>query len=220
MTLRRNQVGVSKNRWSKYLIASSATAVVGLTPEQPVEADITVVQVNSVINAGTGYATFGPYAFEPGASFALFHQVGTVGGAMSVQSGFAGSVAGFSAIYNSVNYFYAGNLQFGQVISQTAFLPYGFRGLMAWAPGYPSSQFLQPGTGYLGFRFDVGNGTQYGYAEVIMDGNPLNTATLVKYAWADPGEAIRAGQIPEPNALGILALGAVGIASWRRSRKE
>ena len=51
-----------------------------------------------------------------------------------------------------------------------------------------------------------------------MDGNPLNTATFVRYAWADPGESIRAGQIPEPGTLGFLALGCVGVLAWRRKR--
>ena len=45
-----------------------------------------------------------------------------------------------------------------------------------------------------------------------------NTATLIRYAWGEPGDQVFAGQIPEPNALGMLALGAVGIIAWRRKR--
>ena len=198
--------------------------MVGLTPEQQVEADIRVLQVNALIDRGTASsALFGPYSFGGGVAFSFRHNyANSVGNGLTVWPVGSGllSFAGFSAAFNSLNYFYAANLQFGQAVSQTAFLPNGYYGLMAWAPGYPNSQFLEPGTGYLGFRFDVGNGTQYGYAEVFVDGEPQNTATLVKYAWVDPGESIRAGQIPEPNAMGVLALGALGITAWRRSRKS
>ena len=46
---------------------------------------------------------------------------------------------------------------------------------------------------------------------------------LVDYAYADPGEPIRAGQtssnemVPEEGSLGWLALGAAGLLAWRKS---
>jgi hypothetical protein len=49
---------------------------------------------------------------------------------------------------------------------------------------------------------------------------------LVDYAYADPGEPIRAGQtssndiVPEEGSLGALALGAAGLLAWRKSRSR
>jgi MYXO-CTERM domain-containing protein len=47
---------------------------------------------------------------------------------------------------------------------------------------------------------------------------------LVDYAYADPGEPIRAGQassnemVPDQSSLGWLALGATGVLAWRKRR--
>jgi hypothetical protein len=50
---------------------------------------------------------------------------------------------------------------------------------------------------------------------------------VIDYAYADPGEPIKPGQIrssgivvPEEGSLGGLALGAIGIALWRQRRKR
>ena len=64
----------------------------------------------------------------------------------------------------------------------------------------------------------------------------LNAFRLIDYAYADPGEAIRAGEgIPrageddqdmsdeqghDEGSLGGLALGAVGLLAWRKSRSR
>jgi hypothetical protein len=66
--------------------------------------------------------------------------------------------------------------------------------------------------------------------EVSDTGSPSypNELTVLDYAYDNtPGEAIDAGDTgtsatPEPDsvALGLLALGASGILSWRRRRTE
>ena len=98
--------------------------------------------------------------------------------------------------------------------------------------GYSNSQWLQAGVGYLAFQFDVGNGTQYGFAELVVEGIPDNRATFVRYAYGDPGFGVFAGTsggfsstcdtfhiVPEPTSLGLLALGSSGLLAWRRKRK-
>jgi MYXO-CTERM domain-containing protein len=81
--------------------------------------------------------------------------------------------------------------------------------------------------GFVGFRFDSGAGLQYGWARVRMMGLPENAFKVMDYAYADPGEPIRAGQTssevneantPGQGSLGLLALGAVGVTLWRRRR--
>jgi hypothetical protein len=91
-------------------------------------------------------------------------------------------------------------------------------GTLAFRGGYGNDQWLDPGTGFIGFRFNTGAGVQYGWVRITMNGSPLNSFTMVDYAWADPGETILTGQIPEPGSLGLLALGALGLVAWRKQR--
>jgi hypothetical protein len=214
---------VVASRWAAYSAAASAAAAGGaLTSEA--EAAITVVDVNVFLEdrtQGDGYFdVFGAYGFGgAGASFVFqqaFNEIGTSVGVLTVIGGgnidFAGGVAGA--------YAYPSNLAYGAALSAQSFgVPAGSRGDMAWGAGYTNSQFLNAGTSYLGFRFDLGGGTQYGWAELDMEGAIGNRATFVRYAWADVGESITVGQIPAPGAVAALALGAAGVGGFRRSRR-
>ena len=96
--------------------------------------------------------------------------------------------------------------------------------------------WAERGTGYAAFRFNSGSGLQYGWIRVTMAGPPLNGFLVTGYAYADPGERIRAGQkssaeqapdqgstdeqAPDEGSLGGLALGAVGLLAWRKSRSR
>ncbi len=60
-------------------------------------------------------------------------------------------------------------------------------------------------------------------------GREANAFKLIDYAYADPGEPITAGedgqnrsdeQGPDEGSLGWLALGAVGLIAWRKSRSR
>jgi hypothetical protein len=90
-----------------------------------------------------------------------------------------------------------------------------------------------PGHGFIGFKFNSGNGAQYGWVRITMIG-PYCAFRLVDYAYADLGEPIRAGQMssdemvpnenddvmPQEGSLGALALGAVGLLAWRTRRSQ
>ena len=83
--------------------------------------------------------------------------------------------------------------------------------------GYPSLLTVGVET-YLGVRFDLGSGWQYGWIGVVM----TPQATLDAFAWGyetEPGVPIAAGA-PEPGSLALLAFGAVGVAARRRSGKR
>ena len=96
---------------------------------------------------------------------------------------------------------------------------------MALGPGGP---WRDPGVGFVGFRFNNGAGIQYGWARVRMGGSGENNNgfKLLEYAYGDPGEPITAGQRPnneqaaDEGSLGWLALGAVGLLAWRKSRSR
>lgn len=71
--------------------------------------------------------------------------------------------------------------------------------------------------GFSGVLFDIPGGSlHYGYLDVRVD-QPNDVLTLFGGAWeSEPGVGIVAGAIPEPSGLGLLAMGAVGVAAWRR----
>lgn len=75
------------------------------------------------------------------------------------------------------------------------------------------------GTGYLGLEFEVGSQTDYGWAEITVNGN--YTITLDSVGYDDSGNPVLAGAAaptPEPNSLLLMVLGAAGLAAYRRKR--
>jgi hypothetical protein len=88
------------------------------------------------------------------------------------------------------------------------------------------------GRGFVGFRFNTGNGTQYGWARVYATNGAKNRIhdRIVDYAWGDPGDRIRTGQtssdentarvVTKSGSLGLLALGSAGLEDWRNTRRQ
>jgi len=85
--------------------------------------------------------------------------------------------------------------------------------------------------GYIGFRFNTGKGTQYGWARIQtkMNMNYRAQETIKDYAWGDVGDAILTGQKHSlqpanansvPGSLGLLAFGAQGLDAWRTQRTQ
>ena len=91
-----------------------------------------------------------------------------------------------------------------------------------WAPN------AGPVRGFVGFRFNTGNGTQYGWARVETRNFNNHVRDVIKdYAWGDVGDAIFTGQTQSlqqgnansvPGSLGLLAFGAQGLDAWRTQR--
>lgn len=71
---------------------------------------------------------------------------------------------------------------------------------------------------YLGFRFDRDGSIYYGWAEVNITEIEL---TITRWAYEnEAGVAIRAGAIPEPGSLALLAGGAAGLMTLRRRKQK
>lgn len=213
---------ISSTRWLAYATAGLATAVGSVATA---EAEIHYSGIIDQAFDGTGQRLHGTFPLSKGVSIS-FSQFATaqhlydaayfgVKGA-AVSNAFRGGSFPFAAKLeprqNVVDgYFYS--------LSRHAAFP------AILAGSYSAGNFTEPGIGFVAFRFNNGNGMQYGWARVKAGGAPRNRFIVRDFAWADPGESIVAGQkrassrndIASPNeaALGLLALGGVGVTAWR-----
>ena len=169
---------------------------------------------------------------QPGDSFAFRRVVTDYGVANTFFINGIASAAfrGYHIGPISSNRFYVSKLLFGQRISAGAFTQNPFAHLVS-QDDYVLGQWSLPDAVYIGFRFNNGAGVQYGWARIKIGGRGRFQFALLDYAYADPGEPIRAGQMssdeqaaveqsPDQGSLGWLALGAVGLLAWRKGRSR
>ena len=224
---RRQTAKVSHSRWLAYATAGAATALAGSYSAEA-----------AIHYSGRLDVTFGSQSTkkkefrldQPGDHFELTHINGFVEFEIV---GFSHGFRGF--VIPSVGAYLVSKLSFGENISSGGFV--GRRGSNFLATGgIYSTQWGDPGVGFIGFKFNGGAGIQYGWARIRMAGVERNNAfKLLDYAYADPGEPITAGQGiecgedgqgmsgeqgPDEGSLGGLALGAVGLLAWRKSRSR
>jgi hypothetical protein len=233
---RRRKTKVSQSRWIAYATAGAATA---LTASHSAEGGIHYQVVNEKF-PGTSNKEKWFQLDRPGDSI-YFNHLSWPAAAFDV-TGIA--TAAFRGRPGTSKYSdaFASNLSFGESIAAGHFKHgnfFGFRGGIMAVEGY--GQWTSPGMGFVGFRFNNGAGTQYGWARVRMsigihDGIGGYAFKVLDFAYADPGELITAGQRPpgvseddqdisddqgpDEGSLGGLALGAVGLLAWRKSRSR
>jgi hypothetical protein len=234
-TLHRKPASIAKGRWAAYATAGAASA---FTCANSAEA--------AIHYSGRIQLDFGPcddksasfQLDQPGDSirlkhFLFFHCLSYGGYAyFSIRGRTGNAFAGFYNPCPSAHVASVSKLNGGQLISRRAFLARN-SGVLAADNIYCSStgfvgQFDSAGIGFIGFKFNNGSGDQYGWVRIKMTTSfPHNhDFYLMDYAYADPGEPIRAGQtssnelVPEEGSLGWLALGAAGLLAWRKSRSR
>jgi hypothetical protein len=137
--------------------------------------------------------------------------------------------AGYVRIKTAASYFMMVNA--GQVwnvgIGNTTSLGFGGRNSYAGVGARPGSYNDK----FLLFEFkdstQAGSPMRYGWVELSLANTPGNDAfpdiTIEGYAWDTTGATLASGQVPEPSAtallaLGALTLGAKGLRSWRKNR--
>jgi len=222
---RRQTTKVSHSRWVAYATAGAATALAG---SNSLEAAIHYSGlVNEVFPPNVDkIKTF--QLDQPGDYFTLSHH------ASAAVVRIVGIASAGERHFTYVKNNFASELHRGQTISPV-FFGTSFRDAVMAVSCV--GQWEDPGIGFIGFGFNSGAGTQYGWARVRMAGCDRNNGfKLIEYAYADPGERIRAGQGipragedgqdmsdeqgPEEGSLGWLAVGAVGLLAWRKRRSR
>jgi hypothetical protein len=141
------------------------------------------------------------------------------------------SLAGFYRTCGSVRIESVSKLKYGGFVSRRPFLAKnsGIMGSFGIGECDSAGRFKPGDIGFVAFKFNNGSGDQYGWARVKFYSRPFpinRDFSLLDYAYADPGEPIRAGQTSsddmgtDKGSLGWLALGAIGLLAWRKTRPQ
>ncbi|MGH8094269.1 MAG: hypothetical protein ACREIF_12490 [Chthoniobacterales bacterium] len=227
---RRTVLTISNSRWLAYATAGAASALVG-TPHAEAEIHYSG-QIHATIE-GSGAHVQLPLSHR----ISLFFDEFTSGGPSFYSSAFflikgRGVVSGGARAYQTnTRTQLLSNLQSGSPISSGKF------GSVAGQPGigelkgaYWTGRFLDDGRGIIGFKFNSGAGTQYGWVRVkVSHFKGFKYRYVIEdYAWGDVGDSIKAGQKRSQQdtttaesvsgSLGVLACGGAGLEAWRNER--
>jgi hypothetical protein len=223
-TVKRKPASIPNSRWLAYATAGAASA---FTCANSAEATIHYsVIIRSYSGDDKGTKSLRVQLDRPGDSFRLRRYETLFTSSAFDHFGVRGLAGGgFAGFYcpSSPRVASASRLSRGAFISRRPFLARE-SGLM-YANSFCRGQLDRGEVGFIGFKFNNGSGDQYGWVRIQM-GQLRGDFWLVDYAYADPGEPIRAGQtssnetVPEEGSLGWLALGAVGLYAWRRARRQ
>lgn len=218
---------IPTSRWLAYAGAGAATALTGASSA---DAEIHYSGRVDVAFPPDENKSVALQLEEPGNSIFFAH---TINGGSNDFFGAAGLNSGaFAGSYPGFEYAFVWRLKNrDRYVSRAHFTNggFGFGTSGTMVRGDRSSQnwkWSGKGTDFVGFRFNNGAGLQYGWARVRMDGAASRFSfTVLDYAWADPGEPIKAGQTsssavasPDEGSLGMLAIGAAGLLAWRKKR--
>jgi len=226
---------ISNSRWLAYATAGAASAFTTVSSTEG------AIHYSGPINQWIGgfqHAEF-PLDQQGDSIFLVHYQIWSGGYGGTAWFGVAGlSRAAFAGFYAACNPrgAFVSNLERGQLISNQPFVERRRGAVWAsWALSCSdyNGQFEDNQVGYIGFRFNSGNGNQYGWARVAVSG--IDHPVILKdYAYGDVGDRIMVGQrssdemvpeesddmVPEEGSLGALALGAAGLLAWRKRRSQ
>ena len=231
-TQKKQQRSITNGRWTAYMAAAAASTLAGAGSA---EGEIHYSGEVFVRLTGNAQATL---ALSNGA-FLVFENI--FEGSTFVQGLrflVKGAISGSARAYfhDTSGFNFLSNLPSGENVSAGEFFSVaGNPGHGILIDGWSSGAFAAPQfgrlRGFVGFRFNTGKGTQYGWARIETRNDSHNRihAAIKDYAWGDVGDAILTGQKHsfEPasansvlGSLGLLAFGAQGLDAWRTQRPE
>jgi len=187
----RNIQSLSTRRWAAYAAAGAASA---LTCANSAEAEIhysghVAVQLTGNAHASLPLSNGASLFFRNSRGVDVFTQTFT----FQIEGIISGSARGANYGFGRI---FLDNLRSGENVSGGKF--YSVAGnprlgvlFTQWSDG----NFAAPARGFVGFRFNTGKGTQYGWARIstrddIIDGRHHIRDLIKDYAWGDPGDAI------------------------------
>ena len=224
----------NKKKWASYATAAAAIAV----GAQTAEADIVHVTVNETVN-GQGSGGVDTFDVLVGSGNGLRLEHSLIGyqtppngeGFVRLQGNarFSGQIVTITTSSSTFQRSYVNNLSESPMnfVSQAEdFLANELAGraiLFNNYDNFPNQQFGNaPGEHFIGFQFTDGAGDlQHGWVRLDLADTVVQEFTVVDFAYSTRGENITVGQtvaVPEPGSLGMLALGALGLAATRRRR--
>jgi hypothetical protein len=217
---------ISNSRWLAYAAAGAATAL-GNAPSADAE-----IHYSGPVNVTMRNVRQTALPLTGGASLVFDITARPSSGYPRAYFGITGAEAASAQVHPEIIKHILENLRQGRRVSQGEFSSVGFTLYVGAIQTYSGEGYFPDyrNNGYIGFKFDIGNGTQYGWARIQTDHSPRYHYIIKDYAWADVGDSINAGQrtstdgdlsaIPPKGSLGLLALGGAGLEAWRRSRAE
>jgi len=222
---RRNRPALLLNfRWAAYATAAAASAFGAGAAEGEIHYSGVIRQ--NIINPG-GFAT-ATFPLSNGASFQLanFSAVGLYNTARFEILGAAVShaVRAHPPLYFAYS---ISRLAGGVPVSRGNFYQTSSPMQGNIRSHYGGGNWSEGGQGFIGFKFNAGAGTQYGWVRIKIAPAFGVKMVMIDYAWADPGERIKTGQtssrpkfvsVPSSGSLGLLALGAKGLIALRGER--
>jgi len=228
--LKNKSASISNSRWLAYTTAGVASAFAAANSAEG------TIHYSGPIGQyfGSNHDKTARFQLDqPGDSIRLKHDLllcctNSYGGSVhfAVQAAAGAGVAGAYCATTSHVFASVSKLKDGEFVSRRPFLARN-SGAIATSYLFRCGQFETGDLGFIAFKFNNGSGDQYGWVRIKMGTKYRidNDFRLIDYAYADPGEPIRAGQtsskdVPELESLGGLALGAIGLLAWRKSREQ
>ena len=168
------------------------------------------------VNATSPGAAVGT-AFFAGADFYFKNSSG--GGTMT--AGIVGTGSTLNAIvvskFDAVRFTTSDNIG----PSAAKFLNFAF--IAFQSTGGTSGNFAPGDTGYIGLRFTFADPSDihYGWANITLNNDYTVTLNALGYeSDANTAAHVEAAAIPEPSTIALLALGAVGVAAFRKRQRN
>jgi len=218
----RIPAAIAKTRWLAYATAGAASA---FTCAHSAEAAIHYSGILHLYSGTNRTKSFRFQLDQPGDSLRLRHYVTIFTSSAFDHFGILGLAGnGFAGSYcpSFPQVAVVSKLNRGAFISRRPFLA---RNSGAIAVDLQCDPFEDGDLGFIGFKFNNGSGDQYGWVRIQLGHNDRDF-WIADYAYADPGEPIRAGQtasndmVAEEGSLAGLALGAAGLLAWRNTRSR